>query len=291
MSDAVVALDDVTTGYRGTARLHRVSLRLGAGLHVVLGPNGSGKTTLFRVIAGVLPPWSGTVTRSEPVGYVAHRLGLSPRSTVADNLAFWARLHQVTAGDGCHDELTDLGVDDLRDRRVSTLSRGQAQRVAIARTLLASPGVLLLDEPLAGVDPSGIRTLTETMTTLAAHGRCVVVTSHGLAELAGLDADVVALRDGEVVAHGHAAELRRRLGGGAVTVRLVGGPGLVETLAANGVDAEARADGAVVTRVTGRDDVAALVRLLVSAGVDVFEASPVTDDLTEVYRGLEEGAR
>ncbi len=291
MSDAVVALDDVTTGYRGTARLRRVSLRLGAGLHIVLGPNGSGKTTLFRVIAGVLPPWSGTVTRSEPVGYVAHRLGLSPRATVADNMAFWARLHQVTASDGFHDELTELGVDDLRDRRVSTLSRGQAQRVAIARTLLASPGVLLLDEPLAGVDPSGIRTLTETMTTLAARGRCVVVTSHGLAELAGLDADVVALRDGEVVAHGHAAELRRHLGGGAVTVRLVGGPGLAEVLAANGVDAETRADGAVVTQVTARDDVAALVRLLVSAGVDVFEASPVTDDLTEVYRGLEEGAR
>lgn len=290
MSSAIVTLNDVTTGYGDTARLRDVSLRLDAGLHIVLGPNGSGKTTLFRVICGVLPPWNGTVVRPGSVGYVAHRLGLSPRLTVADNMAFWARLHLVTASDGFRDELEALGVNDLRDQPVSTLSRGQAQRVAIARALLAAPRVLLLDEPLAGVDPGGVQVLKDTMTGLAGQGRCVMVSSHGLAELASLDADVVALRAGDVVAHGQPAELRRRLATRALTVRLAGGPGLAQTLAAHGVQFDRRADGTVLARVPGRDDVAALVRMLVAAGIDVHEVSPVNDDLTEVYQAVEAGA-
>jgi len=288
-----LALTGVTVGYGSTARLHDVTVTLGAGLHILIGANGSGKTTLLRVAAGVLLPWEGTVDRSNAgcVGYVAHRPALSPRLTVEDNLRYWARMRRVRDNARVSAALARVGLTSIRGRAASTLSRGQAQRLAIARALLPDPHTVLLDEPMAGVDPSGAQTLLELVTDLAEEDRCVVVSSHALTDLAGLPADVLALRDGRVVAHGTPGRLRDTLTAPGYRVRLRGSLAIRPVLTGLGVAWEpgSESDATVYVRLGSETDVPGLVTQLVKRGVAISEVSPVVDDLTQIYLSLEQG--
>jgi ABC-2 type transport system ATP-binding protein len=290
-------LDHVSVGYRGQQRLHDLSLQLGPGLHVLLGPNGAGKTTLFRAVAGVLPTSAGTVrvhgldphrdaAAKARVGVAGHRSALSPRLSVRDNVEYWSRVLAQPAPvrrRRVEAVLAELEIADIAERRAGTLSRGQSQRVSLARALLGEPSVLLLDEPLSGVDPGVASRLRDQLRAMAASGRTVVVSSHELAELADLGDDVTVLQDGRVVAHGPADELRRRFATYRSRLRLRGTDGLAGALAEAGYPATERPAGALEIEVADDDAVRALVDRLVGAGVGLYEVAPVEDALTDLY--------
>ena len=166
-SDAAVALEGVGRAYGERVALRDVSFALPAGATVaVFGANGAGKTTLLRVLAGLLRPHAGraSVLGAElpreayrvrgRIGLLAHEPLLYRDLTVRENLRFHARLHGVEAGRA--DALTDqVGLAARADDPVRTLSRGMTQRAAICRAVLHAPDLLLLDEPLANLDPGG----------------------------------------------------------------------------------------------------------------------------------------
>jgi ABC-2 type transport system ATP-binding protein len=280
----------VSAGYGATVVLRDVDLALGPGLHVVIGPNGSGKTTLFRTMCGVLPPLVGTVAQSGGiVGYVMHRAAFSARLSARDNLRYWSMVYGQRGAGRVEAALTYVGGDGFADTLVSKLSRGQAQRLTVARALLADPALLLLDDPLSGVDPSGVAELLGLFGRLAAEGRCVVVSSHSLAELSQVPGDVVALRGGRIVSQGRARDLLSRASGGRTRLRLRGGPDLAAAVAAAGWTAEPLGDD-VVEVVSGSDAATAdLVKALADRGVNLIEVAPVVDELTQLYRLLEGG--
>lgn len=286
-----IVLDRVRTGYGTTERLHDISLRLGAGIHLLVGANGSGKTTLFRAIAGILPLWSGSVSIDRRLGYVAHRPALSPRLTVADDLEFWGRVLGLSPRERRErsDEVArQLDIGPLLGRPIADLSRGQSQRVAIAKALLSDPSVLLLDEPLGGVDPLTAQRVRDDLRRRADHGCTILISSHELAELSGMGADVVALASGRIVAHGSTDELL--IDAGAQWMRLRAGRGAPEHLTALGVAHRATGEGLEV-HVGGRDEMARVVKSLVDAGIDVYELTPVRSDLTQIFLRLQEDDR
>jgi thiamine transport system ATP-binding protein len=151
----------------GNRVLDRVSLSVGAGdVVALLGPSGSGKSTLLRAVAGIIPPDSGRIvvhgvdvtelpTHRRGVGMVFQDNQLFPHMSVLDNVAFGPKMAGVSRAERAERAsrwLRRVGLAGFDDRRVTDLSGGEAKRVALARTLAAEPSVVLLDEPLTGLD-------------------------------------------------------------------------------------------------------------------------------------------
>lgn len=159
----------------------------------LFGPNGAGKTTLLRLVAGLLKPTSGAVrvrdvdVRRDPaaragVGLVSHHSMLYAALTALENVEFAARLFGVPSPTAAaRDALASLGVADAAGVQVGKLSRGQQQRVSIARALVHAPTVLLLDEPYAGLDESGSAALTALLQSVRARGATLLVVTHNIA--------------------------------------------------------------------------------------------------------------
>lgn len=190
----------------------------GGEIVAVVGPNGAGKTTLLRALSGERRPDRGDVlldgspvSGADPgwrgrVGLVSHRTGLYRKLTVAENLTFFASLHAVrNARNTVAQALETVGAATLADTRVEALSRGQSQRVALARTLLHDPDVLFLDEPFTGLDPAAAAALESTLRTRRTNGSIIVLVTHDLRRCVGLADRVVVLRRGHKV---HDAETK-----------------------------------------------------------------------------------
>jgi ABC-type multidrug transport system ATPase subunit len=178
--------------------LHALDLELApGGVVAVLGPNGAGKSTLLRLLAGLARPSAGTIEvaaqaggrreRRRGVGLVGHATFLTPTLTTRENLILAARLHGLdAAAERAARALADEELDAVADRRAGALSRGLAQRAAIARALLHDPKLVLLDEPWTGLDARSAERLSARLLAEKRAGRALVVTTHDEDRVAGL---------------------------------------------------------------------------------------------------------
>jgi len=228
--DQVLTADAVSFSYGGQPVLDRVDLAVGSGEFVALvGPNGSGKSTLLRIVLGLLRPASGSVRlfgeaprrMSEPwrVGYVPQRsrAGGDVPVTVEEVVATgrlsrrgWWRRPGPSDRAAVDHALRAVALTDLRRRPVEELSGGQQQRVLIARALAGDPELLVLDEPVAGVDAESQRLFRDSLVHLVReHGAAVLLVSHELGAVAD-DLDRVVVLRHRVVFDGPPADLARR---------------------------------------------------------------------------------
>ena len=185
-----------------------------------MGPNGAGKTTTLRALAGILQPTSGCIAvdgidlQRDPVAAKA-RLAFIPDEpqlfdylTVTEHLQFVARLYGVPdAAPQIPLLLEELELSGKRDALPPELSRGMKQKLAIACGLLHRPAALLLDEPLTGLDPVGIRRMKETITARAREGTAVILSSHLLHLVEELCTRLLVIRRGQMVALGTIADI------------------------------------------------------------------------------------
>jgi heme exporter protein A len=178
-----------------------VSLEVGGGDTLLLvGHNGAGKTTLIRLLAGLLKPTKGSVTYSGVLGMVAHNSMLYDALTARENLSFYGSLYNRAAVQRSDELLERMGLTPHGDRRVATFSRGMVQRLAIARALLPDPNLLLLDEPLTGLDDAASGTVRDVLADLRAQDCAVIIATHQLVELVDLASAVGFLVAGRLVA-------------------------------------------------------------------------------------------
>lgn len=296
----ILVATGIRAGYRGRPILHDVDLRYGPGLHILLGPNGAGKTTLFRVLVGVLRPEDGSVLvaghdphtevgAKKLIGFAGHRAALVPRLSVVDNLRYWARVLSLPPGDRedrVQSLISSFALDDFTHQRAGTLSRGQSQRVAIAKALLSDPPLLILDEPTSGMDPEAASRLRKQLRVFADDGRTLLISTHELAEASDLADDVTILHHGKILAAGRPTELRRQLVGERYRIRVRGTGDLRTNLASLGIKAVPTRQGGVFIDVDDETAVENLVRELVRAGVGIREVSPVGSALEDVYLQL-----
>jgi ABC-2 type transport system ATP-binding protein len=196
--------------------LSAVSFELRPGELVgIVGPNGAGKTTLLSILAGVLEAEEGELSRpAHEIGWVPQQPALYSKLSVAENLRLFARLEKVPDVEAAVSRmLSQTVLQDRADEEVGRLSGGNRQRVNIAIGLLSDPGVLLLDEPSASLDPRQRERLWEFISALAERGTTVVFSTHNVTEVERYATRVLLLADGELLFTGTPSELERAVGG------------------------------------------------------------------------------
>lgn len=218
---------DLTKKYGDSFAIKGIELDLQKGdLFGFIGPNGAGKTTTMRIIATLLEPsWGeayvcGHSVHTEPkeirrlVGYMPDFFGVYDDMTVVEYLEFFAAAYRIN-GPGRRqrvDEMLEIvDLDFKRDAYANTLSRGQTQRLGLARTLLHDPQVLLLDEPLSGLDPRARIEMRNLLRRLGQMGKTIIVSSHILPELADICNKVGIIDRGELNVNADVAEVKRRV--------------------------------------------------------------------------------
>jgi ABC-2 type transport system ATP-binding protein len=206
----------VTKRFGSRAALRGVSFSADAGeLLAVIGPNGAGKTTLLSILAGIQTADEGDVTPGpREVGWVPQQPAVYSKLSVAENLRLFARLEHLTDPDAAVGRMLDQ--TDLRERaddELSQLSGGNRQRVNIAVGLLASPPVVLLDEPSSSLDPRQRERLWEFISALGAAGTTVVFSTHNVSEAERYADRVLVLADGDLVFSGSPADLHQAVDG------------------------------------------------------------------------------
>jgi ABC-2 type transport system ATP-binding protein len=202
----------VSKRYGEREALRDVSFAADAGeLVAVIGPNGAGKTTLLSIIAGVQPPTAGSVSLPPSrVGWVPQQPAVYSRLSVAENLELFARLERVSDPQrAVAAMLEQTGLRERASERVARLSGGNRQRVNIAVGLLSEPAVLALDEPSSSLDPRQRERLWQFIGALSQRGRCVVFSTHNVAEAERYAQRVIVLADGELLFGGSPDELTR----------------------------------------------------------------------------------
>ncbi len=295
MPDAIV-LRDVSKRYGRTTALSGLTVSFPEGeLTGFLGPNGAGKTTTFRTILGLTRPNDGTIDvlgmRVGPdtarivkrIGAIVEEPGLHPALSGLDNL----RVAALTLGRGGEriGELVDMvGLGADIDRKVGGYSKGMRQRLALATALLGDPELLLLDEPLDGLDPAGQASFKAHLRRLVADGKTVVVSSHDLSDVEQLADHVAVIARGRLVAAGSLDEVLGAQGGLRVVVDEP--ERAVDVLAAAGLPARV-ADGAVVVETANGADVS---RALAAAGLHPSALAPLRSSLEQVFLDLTGGA-
>jgi len=210
--------------YRETHAVRGLSFQVEAGeILGLIGPNGAGKTTTLRAMAGIIPPSKGRVSiggrdlGSDPIAakrllaYVPDDPHLFENLTVWEQLRFAASVYGVAGWRARSEDLLErFEMADKRTALGSELSRGMRQKLASACALLHDPRALLLDEPMTGLDPRGIRTMNQAILQMAAGGAAVIVSSHLLAMVERLCTKVLVLHQGRALLWGRLDEIRGR---------------------------------------------------------------------------------
>jgi ABC-2 type transport system ATP-binding protein len=308
---AVVETKELTKKYGAVTALDRLTLSVRRGeILGFVGPNGAGKTTTIKILVGLARPTSGSATIAGAdcvtqlreikrlVGYMPDTFGSYDNMRVGEYLDFFGAAFGLRRRDRGRriGEVLDLaGAASFRDLYVETLSHGMKQRVAISRTLMHDPEVLILDEPANGLDPQARIEMRQLILDLAARGKTFLVTSHVLPELARICQRVAIITRGRLRALGTLEEISRQLQPRRpVEILLTRAEDIdrateiVRRYVEPGAEVSSSAAEAVVWFRTARreDELAALLGALVSAGLGVAQFREVQTDLEEAFMTL-----
>ncbi len=224
-SSPAIAVEGLTKRYGDVTAVDDLSFTVRRGAVTgFLGPNGAGKTTALKAIVGLARPTAGrALINGAPIdsmapdarmlGVYIESCGAYPGRSARDHLRSLAALAGLVPG-RVAEVLGVVGLDEAASRRVGTFSTGMRQRLGLASALLGDPEIVVLDEPLNGLDPQGIRWLRTLLRERAARGRTVLLSSHVLTEVAQTVDDVVVIHRGRLVRQGAIEELERLAAGG-----------------------------------------------------------------------------
>ena len=291
----LLELNGLRRTYGPVTALDDLTFSVSSGLVVgFLGPNGAGKTTTMRAIFGLTDLESGSVTwngaavgpaERRRFGYMPEERGLYPGMLVGDQIEYLGRLHGLSRPDAAAATVTwleRLGIADRARDKVESLSHGNQQRVQLAVALLHDPELLVLDEPLAGLDPTGIDAISAVLVDQARAGCCVLFSSHQLDLVEDL-CDVVTIIDhGRLVVSGTVDELVTA-GSQRLVVRVEGDRDAAWAQALPGVTVSEVAAGAARLVLDDGVDSDLVLRAAMAAG-HVTEFSFGRRRLSEVFR-------
>jgi ABC-2 type transport system ATP-binding protein len=220
--DKMIVFEDVSKFYGEILGVNRVNLSIAPGITSLVGPNGSGKTTLMNLMTGLLKPTRGRISvlgtsPADPqalfrkVGYCAQFDSFPRGATGREFIEFYLRTHGASGRaveNLTHQALERVSMLEAADRKVAGYSKGMRQRIRLAQSIAHNPEVLILDEPLNGLDPMARAEIIRLFRQLAAEGLYLIISSHILHEVDMMSDSVVLLNNGYVVAEGNVHGVR-----------------------------------------------------------------------------------
>jgi ABC-2 type transport system ATP-binding protein len=224
-SGNAIRLTGITKSYSGHTAVKDLSLDVPRGsVFGLLGPNGAGKTTTLRMVMDILAPDSGGIevlgrpadrAARDRIGYMPEERGLYPRMVLQEQLLFLAEIKGATRREAAvrlQSWLSRLGLSEWASRRVNELSKGMQQKAQLVATLLHDPDILILDEPMSGLDPVAAGTVRELLLELNRQGKTIVLSSHQMETVERLCGWIALINRGEKVIDGSVAEVKRNHG-------------------------------------------------------------------------------
>ncbi len=268
---------------------------------MLLGPNGAGKTTAIRMITGALGPHEGSVSvfgltpdsndgesiRSR-CGVVSAKPSLYDRLSGWDNLRYAAELYGLGRGSSAEARIlecaTQFGIDAALDHQVGAYSTGMKTRLALARSILHEPDLLLLDEPTSGLDPESAHAVLELIRAMTTDGRTVLMCTHLLLEAEGLADEVVVMQHGTSLISGAPAALSTQYWPHPIVrISADGGTGLDALAEAPGVISYARSSDTAELELSDANTIPDLVTQLVGSGARITGVHPFDPTLEDLY--------
>ncbi len=299
----MIEIKNVAKWYGGVVALSGLTANIGRGLTSLLGPNGAGKSSLIRIMCGLTSPSQGSVRvlgmdpRSSGevrklIGLVPQQERLPPGVNALEFVAMAASLEGMRDPAGAARQAIETVELDPNDaRHLSSYSKGMRQRVKIAQAIVHSPRILILDEPLNGLDPRQRSRMAQLFIRLGQEDRCVLVSSHVLEEVQELSSTVLVLAEGKLAAEGDFHAIRQLLDDRPHRIRLRSSDPLrlASGLMASGTVSAVKTAGdnaIVIDTWTVSPFRRRLPRLAQELGVRLLEVAPLDDDLESVFRYL-----
>ncbi len=299
----MIEIKNVAKWYGGVVALSGLTATIGRGVSSLLGPNGAGKSSLIRIMCGLTSPSQGSVrvmgkdprTSGEirkDIGLVPQQERLPPGVNVLEFVAMAAALQGLPDPEAAaRTAIETVELDPNDDRHLSSFSKGMRQRVKIAQAIVHGPRILILDEPLNGLDPRQRSRMAQLFIRLGREDRCVLVSSHVLEEVQELSSTVLVLAEGKLAAEGDFHAIRQLLDDRPHRIRLrstdplrlasgLMGSGTVSAVQTAGDNA------IVIDTWTVSPFRRQLPRLTLELGVRLLEVAPLDDDLESVFRYL-----
>ena len=231
MSGQALVLKGVSKTFAGHVAVRDLSLEVPRGsVFGLLGPNGAGKTTTLRMVMNILGPDAGSIeilgrpadlAARDRVGYMPEERGLYPRMVLEEQLVFLAAIKGVprkVATEQLGPWLERLGLSDWRQRKTNELSKGKQQKAQFIATVLHEPELLIMDEPMSGLDPVGMDVMRDVMVDLSRRGSTIVLSSHQMDTVERLCDRVALINKGEKVLEGAVGEVKDRHGKNTVVL-------------------------------------------------------------------------
>ncbi len=301
-----LSFDRVTKFYGAVIGVNELTCRIGPGITGLFGANGAGKSTMLKLASGQLRPSLGTVRVGDHDAWstaAKRQLGFSPdinnfyeEMTARDFVETMARLSgfpRAEARKRAELALAETGMLDRASRRIGGCSHGMRQRIKLAQALVHDPQVLLLDEPMTGIDPGGRRDFTRLLIELAERGKTILVSSHILIEVEQLTESVIMIARGRIVASGTLSEIRNLLDDQPFTVQIVAEPSralaalLIETPEVESV--EMRGDTLTIRTRQPAKFFATIGNLVLDRGIVIREMDTLDAGADAVFNYLEQG--
>lgn len=266
-----------------------------------LGPNGAGKTTTIRILLGLLQADSGKLdilgqdinlseTRRK-IGFVLDTDGLYDNMTAEENLAYYSRIYGLPKAGERFDKLLGMvGLENRAKDRVSTYSKGMRQRLALARAMVHNPEVLVMDEPTAGVDPSGQIEMRQIMLDIARKkNKTIFLSSHNLNEVQRICNRIALIDRGEIKLYGELENLRKKMGRGGViieTTKNIPESLLAELKKMDHLGFQKKKKTSLFFSPCQGTVISDIISLLASRGVKIEEAIKKEASLEEMYAAI-----
>ena len=236
-------LKNIRKAYQGHVAVKGLDLDVPTGsVFGLLGPNGAGKTTSIRMAMDIIGPDSGEVlilgaktdkALRDRIGYMPEERGLYQKMVVEDLLVFMAELKGVKPAESRRRMtpwLEKLGLADWRKRKANELSKGMQQKVQFIQTLLHEPEILILDEPMSGLDPVGTNVMRDAMIELSRAGKTLIVSSHQMATVEQMCDRVALINKGEKVLDGRVADIKASYGKNTIVIAFDGDGSFLKSL-------------------------------------------------------------
>ncbi|MCL5972228.1 MAG: ABC transporter ATP-binding protein [Firmicutes bacterium] len=293
MSNVMIDVHNVSKRYGSVTAVSHITFAVNRGeICGFLGPNGAGKTTTLRMLLGLVRPTSGyiviqgvDVASNAPkalnsVGAIIEESRFYPYLTGEQNLRQVLRLRGLAvSSEALASRLSEVGLGKAGPRKVKGYSLGMRQRLALALAMLQDPEILVLDEPMNGLDPAAMRDFRLHLLKLAESGVTILLSSHILSEVEQLATRLVFINQGQVVG----VEDRQQGTGAKTYVKVLESEQIEAWFESRGAVAERLADGTFVVSLTALLAVSELVRDMVAAGFNVIEIRPYQENLELQY--------